>query len=424
MKRPRKPSLRPDAVRGSVALPRSLVAAAAVALLARGGAAARGGDPAPGAPPPAGPAPAADDGISVERVKEVVAHLAGPDLRGRGAEEDRKASAEWVAKRLAETGAVPVPGKEEQGFVLPFPRDRGREAGWNVAGWVAGTVPDGEYVILSAHHDHLGVEEETLYPGADDNASGVAAVLEVARACARGSGPKPKRSVMFVFFDLEERRCAGSEAFAASPPLALDRCAAFVTADLLGRSLGDLFPGALFAMGAERSEVARGVLDRTAPLPEGTTLYRLGMDYNALSFSDYLPFEARRIPSLFFTTGGSRDYHRPGDTPDKLDYARLVANARVLLAVARGMADAPERPAWIEAPEPQLAEAEAVLDLVKRAGATEDVRKAPQRLRDLRASFQALLEAIVSRGKVTPGERVAVRLGALRLFQDAMKAPR
>ncbi len=405
-------------------------AAATVALLALGGVAARGGDPEPGAPPPAAPAPAApaaDAGISVERLKEVVAHLASPELRGRGAEEDRKASAEWIAKRLGEAGAVPVPGKGELGFVLPFPRDKGREAGWNVAGWVAGTAADGEYVILSAHHDHLGVEEETLHPGADDNASGVAAVLEAARALARpGSDSKPKRSVMFVFFDLEERRCAGSEAFAANPPLPLDRCAAFATADMLGRSLGDLFPGALFAMGAERSVAVQGVLDRAAPpsVVGGPTLYRLGMDYNALGFSDYLPFEERRIPSLFFTTGASRDSHQPGDTPDKINYPRLAANAGVLLAVARGLADAPERPAWVEAPEPLLAEVTAVLDLVKRAGATEEVRKAPQRLRDLRASFQALLEGIVAGGKVTPGDRVAVRLGALRLFQNAMQAPR
>ena len=90
---------------------------------------------------------------------------------------------------------------------------------------------------MSAHFDHLGVRSGVLFPGADDNASGVAMMLEVARSLTLSAEP-PKRSVMFLGFDLEEIGLFGSRYFVEHPPVPLDRVALFITADMIGRALG------------------------------------------------------------------------------------------------------------------------------------------------------------------------------------------
>ena len=121
----------------------------------------------------------------------------------------------------------------------PRPRARARSSGGTSARCSSGPTRRSrdEWVIVAAHFDHLGVRDGVLYPGADDNASGVAMMLEVARSLVE-SPEKPRRSVMFVGFDLEEVGLFGSRYFVEHPPVPLDKVALFVTADMIGRSLG------------------------------------------------------------------------------------------------------------------------------------------------------------------------------------------
>ena len=107
-------------------------------------------------------------------------------------------------------------------------------------------------MIVAAHFDHLGVRRGVLYPGADDNASGVAMMLEVARSIVAGPTP-PKRSMMFIGFDLEEIGLFGSRYFVAHPPVPLDKVALFVTADMIGRSLAGVCESHVFVMGTENA---------------------------------------------------------------------------------------------------------------------------------------------------------------------------
>lgn len=375
-----------------------------LAILVLGGL-ARGAD---------GPAAtAASDALSERQLKAHVEFLASVELGGRGAPEDRRKVSQWIAHRLAEAGAREAP--QQCSMVLPF-QGEGFE-GWNVAAWIPGATE--EYVVASAHFDHLGRSAEGIFRGADDNASGVAALLEIARALA--AGPRPRRSVLLVAFDLEEADCKGSRAFAAQPPVPLDRCAAFTTADMLGRSLADVVPGLLLVMGEERATALSDAVGRLE-VPTGVVVRRLGMDFNALGWSDYVPFEERKIPCLFLTSGACRDYHRPTDTPDKIDGPMLAARGTAYLRLLRGLANAEERPVWVAEPAPRLAEVEAILDLVRAAGAHEAELGIPESARPLRLGFQTLLEGIVRRGTVTPTERTTVRTMALQMFKMTLAA--
>ena len=103
-----------------------------------------------------------------------------------------------------------------------------------------------------------------LYPGADDNASGVAMMLEVAR-CLAAAPERPRRSVMFVGFDLEEIGLWGSRYFVEHPPVPLERVALFVTADMIGRSLGGVCDPYVFVMGTEHAPGLRPWIERAAP---------------------------------------------------------------------------------------------------------------------------------------------------------------
>ncbi len=384
-----------------------------VALALAGPAPARADGPSPSpAPPPSPDSPSAD---VPERARLVatVAHLAGEELAGRGSSDDRERASLWVAEAFDKVGVKVVPGVG--GRFLPFAAKEGRPGGRNVVGWIPGRK-DEEYVIVSAHFDHLGRVDGQVHPGADDNASGVAALLELGRCLS--SGFRLERGILLVAFDLEEQRMIGSRAFVANPPLPLERCAAFVTIDMLGRSLGDLFPGLLLAMGAERADALERVLDAAKPTP-GVTLRELGMDFNQLGWSDYVPFEERSVPCLFFTSGACRDYHRPTDVADRIDGAALEARTRAILGIVRALADLPARPVWKATPTPRLREVETIHALVSRVGEKEAELGMTDGQRLLRKGFEKTLSETIARGAVTAGERVAIRIMALQMMKAA-----
>src|SRR5262249_53701913 len=160
------------------------------------------------------------------RLRGHVVTLTAPEYGGRRGEGGRKA-AEYLAGQFRALGLSPlfqgsyfqtIPGREGQA-----------EGGRNVGAAIRGTDPKlrDEWAIVSAHYDHLGVRGDLLYPGADDNASGVAMMLEVARSFAEGA-ERPRRGVMFVGFDLEEVGLFGSRYFAEHPPVPLPQVALFI----------------------------------------------------------------------------------------------------------------------------------------------------------------------------------------------------
>lgn len=249
----------------------------------------------------------------------------------------------------------------EQAIPGPTAEDGTRPIlGTNIAAWLPGSDPKlaDEIVIISAHYDHLGTRDGHVYAGADDNASGVAMVIESARRLSARDG-KPKRSVAFVCFDLEEQMLWGSRWFAAHPPWPIERVKLFVTADMIGRNLGDLPMPAVFVMGSEMAPQLGSALD-TVGTPAGLEVCRLGADIVGTR-SDYGPFRDKQIPFLFFSTGEHPDYHTPRDTPDRIDYDKAARIASLMLKVSHNIADTNEPPVWTVPDQRRLEEPRVLL---------------------------------------------------------------
>lgn len=209
----------------------------------------------------------------------------------------------------------------------------------NVAGLLPGSDPalKDEIVVLSAHEDHLGMADGQLHPGADDNASGTAVLMETARLL---KDAKPRRSILFLSVSGEEEGLFGSRAFVAHPPLPLTAIVADLNTDMVGRN--DI---RTISVTPARVEGATGTLTRDARVLAGElgfTLTDEADDY--WNRSDHYTFAKVGIPSIFFFGGMEPDYHRPTDTPDKVEPEKLANVAELLRRLALRVANADARP--------------------------------------------------------------------------------
>jgi hypothetical protein len=213
-----------------------------------------------------------------------------------------------------------------------------------------------ECVVVGAHYDHLGLGGEAsaapdqygqVHPGADDNASGTAAMLEVARAFV--GRPAPKRSVVFVAFAGEELGVLGSAVYAKAPPAAcpLERTQVMINLDMVGRPTG----AKLYVYGVD---TARGLRERVAALVERPPRLELKAELAGTGFgaSDQTSFYSRDVPVLFLFNGAHLDYHRPTDTVDKIDPHALAESARLGWRAAMELANTPTRLEVVRAAAP------------------------------------------------------------------------
>lgn len=217
----------------------------------------------------------------------------------------------------------------------------------NVAAVLPGSDPAraGEYVIVGAHYDHLGWGGESsldpgrraVHNGADDNASGTAALLEIARRLA-SEGPFP-RSVLFLAFTGEEQGLWGSARFVADPSVPLDRAVAMLNLDMVGRLGGG--PLAVSGVGTAR-EWEELLRDANRELPEPLELALAPDGYGP---SDHASFHGAGIPVLHFFTGTHPQYHRPEDDWELIDGPGLERVTDLAAAVTRRLAGSPGAPA-------------------------------------------------------------------------------
>lgn len=307
----------------------------------------------PSAPPtPAGPttAPAHVDPLSAAELMAHVHTLVDPRLAGREAgSAGERAATTYVAGRLRALGLTPA----EQ--AVPF-----GTGSHNLYVRIEGARKS-EIIVIGAHLDHLGRQDGALYPGADDNASGVALLLGIA-ATLVDHRRELGRSVVLVWFGAEEPGMIGSQQFVADPPLPLAQIGAMVNIDMIGRPLLDQpilrASMRLFGIDAERSvgligarhyPGLRAVADAAFAATHGEIVAAedlpdwIGNEVERQSAGrgDSVPFEARGIPGLFFGDGESTDYHQPTDTIDKLSPALLERRARSLVRVIVDLTNAP-----------------------------------------------------------------------------------
>jgi hypothetical protein len=209
----------------------------------------------------------------------------------------------------------------------------------NVAGLLPGSDPKlkDEIVILSAHEDHLGMKDGVLHPGADDNASGTAVLMEAARLL---KDAKPRRSILFLSVSGEELGLFGSRAFVADPPVLLTSIVAELNTDMVGRN-----GVRTISVTPARIEGATGTLTQDARALASELGLTLTDEADAYwKRSDHYTFAQVGIPALFFFGGMEADYHQATDTPDKIEPEKLANVAELLRRLALRIANADDRP--------------------------------------------------------------------------------
>ncbi len=232
-----------------------------------------------------------------------------------------------------------------------------------VAIWEGGDpVLKSEYVALGAHYDHVGsgcppVGNDRICNGADDDGSGTTALLAMAEALAKAPA-RPKRSVLFVWHCGEEKGLWGSRYFTEYPTVPLDHVVAQINIDMIGRSKkeGDTNPrnseltgpNAIYLIGStmmstELGELVNAVNKSYLNLTFDTR-YDAPTDPNRFFFrSDHYNYARKGIPIIFFFDGVHEDYHRAGDTADKIDYQKMEKVARTIYMTAWEIANRPAR---------------------------------------------------------------------------------
>jgi hypothetical protein len=298
--------------------------------------------------------------IKAADVRPHVVYLCSEKLRGRRGVDAMRASA-YLRDHFKQCNLEPL-FKNSYYQNIPGPRQKDGTAtkyGHNVGALLRGSDPKlrDELIIVSAHYDHLGIRNSKMYPGADDNASGTSMLLEVALRFSRMK-QRPKRSIAFVGFALEEHLLWGSRWFAAHSPWPMKQIKFFMTADMIGRSLGDLPLKSVFVMGSEYATETDKVLASVGQ-PKDLDVSLLGIDLIGTR-SDYGPFRDKQIPFLFFSTGEHSDYHKPTDTPDKVNYEQVAAVSSLILRITLEMATRETTPKWNDKFDPPLAEVETI----------------------------------------------------------------
>lgn len=231
-----------------------------------------------------------------------------------------------LIRRLRKAGLTPVVPGFEQRFPATT-RDTSVHEGVNVLALVPG-IDTTRLIVVSAHYDHVGVRNGEVYNGADDNASGTAALLALAESWA---GRRPQHSLLFAFFDGEEAGLLGARAFVGAPADRDGRIAANVNLDMVAR----LDRNELYAAGAAPWPFFRPLLEATAKaapvkLLLGHDTDDKGPGENWTRQSDQAAFHARGIPWVYFGVEDHPDYHRPTDDAAKVDAGRFIGAVRTI----------------------------------------------------------------------------------------------
>ncbi len=222
----------------------------------------------------------------------------------------------------------------------------------NVLGLVPGTDKKDEIIVISAHYDHVGVQNGQVYNGADDDGSGTVAVLELAQAFARArsDGFGPRRSILFMTVSGEEKGLLGSEFYTAHPVFPLQNTVANLNIDMIGRvdeaHAGN--PDYIYLIGSDKLSSELHTISEEA----NGRFTKLQLDYkyndpadpNRFYYrSDHYNFAKNKIPVIFYFNGTHADYHQPTDDVEKIDFNKIEKIARLVFFTAWDVANREQR---------------------------------------------------------------------------------
>lgn len=300
--------------------------------------------------------PASDTGqtgdaatITQEVLRRHIAVIADDSMRGRATpSHGLDLTASYIAAQFARLRLQP--GGDSGSFIQRYPVPLRKELrAPNVVAVLEGSdsVLKHQFVVFSAHMDHVGVgapvSGDSIYNGADDNASGTAAVLALAEAFAQ-STVRPKRTLIFLTVSGEEQGLWGSAHFAAHAPVPLDSIVAALNIDMIGRNWRDT----IVAIGKEHSDLGATVERVAAAHPE-LRMSPIGDPWPNEQFffrSDHYNFARFGVPVLFFFSGTHADYHGVDDEVEKIDLEKQTRIVRLLYHFGLAVANAATKPVW------------------------------------------------------------------------------
>jgi len=296
------------------------------------------------------------------RLADAVKYLASDELEGRGiGTKGLDAAADYIAAQFTEIGLKTdlFDGKPFQKFEHAISAKKGAKLKKpppvqlrNVVAVLEGEGPlANETIVMGAHYDHIGygrgrdAKTGQVHNGADDNASGVAVLIEVARRLA-ARDKKLARRVVFVAFSGEEYGLWGSRHYVDNPPFPLKDTVVMINFDMVGRLKDDK----LYVLGtgtAVKFETLLGEINEDHG-------FEIGARPSGYGASDQMPFHAKKIPVMHFITGIHRDMHKPTDDFDKINVRGMRRIAVMVTDVVTALAEAKQRPKYVQTKPPQV----------------------------------------------------------------------
>lgn len=292
--------------------------------------------------------------ITSTELKNLLYTYASKEFEGRGTGEEGQKKAANFLKTYYLSQNISSPINDSVYFQsIPksyFPDDI--KATENVLAYIEGIEKPEEVLVISAHYDHLGIEDDQIYYGADDDGSGTVALMEMAQAfkMAAKDGFGPKRSILFLHLTAEEIGLQGSRFYTENPIFQLSKTIANLNIDMIGRvdATHENNSNYLYLIGTDRLSKELHLLSEKV----NETFFNLDIDYrfndeddkNRYYYrSDHYNFALHNIPVIFYFNGEHEDYHQPTDTPDKINYPLLEKRTQLIFATAWQLANRENR---------------------------------------------------------------------------------
>ena len=296
------------------------------------------------------------ESISPEELKEMLYVYASDEFEGRNTgEPGQKKAAEYLKDYYIDQG---IPSALEDTYFQTVPESffragSGIKASENVVAFIKGSTKPEEYVVISAHLDHVGVRDDgEVFNGADDDGSGTVGVLEIAEAFNKAveAGYRPQRSIVFLHVTGEEKGLYGSRYYAENPIFPIENTVADLNIDMIGR-VDDAHKdneNYVYLIGSDKlstqlDSISTAVNNKYMNIDLDYT-YNDENDPNRFYYrSDHYNFAKQGVPIIFYFNGTHEDYHRVSDTPDKINYPMLAKRAQLVFLTAWEVANREDR---------------------------------------------------------------------------------
>ncbi len=303
--------------------------------------------------------PAYIQSIQPENLKDHLYIFASDEFEGRDTgEEGQKKAANYIRDFYIKNKIQSPESPYVENYFQKIPANtypKIKKDTENVLGFIEGSEKPDEILVISAHYDHVGVNNGEIYNGADDDGSGSVAILEIAKAFkkAEKEGFKPKRSILFLHVTAEEIGLLGSKFYTdIQPVFPLENTVADLNTDMIGR-IDDAHkgnPDYVYLIGSDKlSTELHNLSEEINQKYIGLELdYTFNDENDPNRFyyrSDHYNFAKNNVPIIFYFNGVHADYHRPTDTPDKINYEALAKRAQLIFATAWELANRENRPA-------------------------------------------------------------------------------